>query len=67
MLGRQSPGDFIPGFDCSTGEALNRSHSEWALLIQGCRVEQHLDFQLVFHPDNGILLYEIYFVGHLTP
>ena len=59
MANGQGRGNFIPGFDCATGRAVNHTHGEWAELIKDKTVVQRNGYAQVFGSDDT-LLYEIY-------
>lgn len=66
MITSRGRGDFIPGFDCTTGEAVGYTWSEWQERCRGLRVEQRTESILVF--DEHGLRYEIYHVpGQAIP
>lgn len=59
MAKGQGRGNFIPGFDCAAGLAVNHTHGEWAELTKDKVVVQRNGYAQVFDV-NDTLLYEIY-------
>lgn len=56
---RRSQGDIIPGFDCSTGEAVGYIRDEWDKRTKDLTIERR-DCYLIARDANGLAIYEIY-------
>jgi hypothetical protein len=58
MTTRERRGDFIPGFSCATGQAVNHTHGEWEELTKNLTSVRRNGYTQVF--DGDVLVYEIY-------
>ena len=59
MADKERRGDFIPGFSCITGEAVNHTRGEWDKLLEGTTVHRR-DCYLIAMGADGLPLYEVY-------
>ena len=59
MTTKERRGDFIPGFSCTTGEAVSYTRGEWDKLLEGKTVHRR-DCYLIAMGADGLPLYEVY-------
>jgi hypothetical protein len=60
IKGRRSPGDAIPGFDCSTGQAISHTWSEWKALAKGKRISAYPGYHRISCPMTETTLFEVF-------
>lgn len=59
--GRQSRGgEIIPGFDCSTGQAVGYNWDQWHQLCKGKSMRLYPGYQRVYEPQTSTPIFEIF-------